>query len=142
MSLLNCAPCAPSHLRALPIIDTRRTRLRAYALYPSLIRALTLINQPLTRLSCLSAPMQKKINIVRNDRGHAPKMQIFSFRPEIPFLGRFGQKNQNCQSKLKFCTQTNSNMQNSVMMFSISVFDHKYPFWVNLVQKIKIVSLS
>ena len=37
MSLLNCAPCAPSHLRALPIIDKR---LRTYALCPSLICAL------------------------------------------------------------------------------------------------------
>ena len=29
-------------------------------------------------------------------------VQIFSFRPEIPFLGIFGQKNQNCVFKLKF----------------------------------------
>ena len=32
------------------------------------------------------------------------------------------------------------NMQNSVVMFTFSDFDRKYPFWVNLVQKIKIVS--
>ena len=31
MSLLNCAPCMPARLRALPIIDTRFTRLRANA---------------------------------------------------------------------------------------------------------------
>ena len=27
---------------------------------------------------------------------------FFCFRPEIPFLGKFGSKNQNCQFKLKF----------------------------------------
>ena len=26
-------------------------------------------------------------------------------------------------------------MQNSIAMFSFSVFDQKYPFWANLVQK-------
>ena len=38
MSLLNCAPCVPSRLRALPIIDTRLTHLRVYAPYQSLMR--------------------------------------------------------------------------------------------------------
>ena len=32
-------------------------------------------------------------------------------------------------------------MQNSMAMFTFSVFDWKYPFWTNLVQKIKIVTL-
>ena len=67
-------------------------------------------------------------------------MWVFSFRPEAPFLGKFDPKNENCWSKLKFGTQTNSNMQNSVVMFS--VFYQKYPFWINLLKKIKIVSLS
>ena len=40
MSLLNCALYAPSRLCALPIISTRLTRLRAYAPYQLLIRAL------------------------------------------------------------------------------------------------------
>ena len=31
-------------------------------------------------------------------------------------------------------------MQNSMVMFTFSVFDWKYHFWVNLVQKVKIVS--
>ena len=61
---------------------------------------------------------------------------------EIPFLGKFGSKNQNCQLKLKFGTYTNSNMQNSMVMFIYFVFDWKYPFWANLVQKIKIISWS
>ena len=37
---------------------------------------------------------------------------------EIPFLGKFGAKNQNYQFKLKFGTYTNSNMHNSVVMFN------------------------
>ena len=72
------------------------------------------------------------------------------FRPDIPFLGKFGPKNQNCQfklkfgtynnsNKLKFGTQSNLNMQNSVVTFTFPVFDQKYPFWANLTQKFKIV---
>ena len=64
------------------------------------------------------------------------------FWVEIPFLGKFGPKNQNCHFKLKFGTYTNSNMQNSMVMFIFLVFAWKYPFWANLVQKIKIVTLS
>ena len=45
----------------------------------------------------------------------------FCFWSEIPFLGRFGPKNQNYQFKLKFGTYTNSNMQNSMLMFTFSV---------------------
>ena len=51
---------------------------------------------------------------------------LFCFRPEKPFLGKSGQKNQNCQFKLKFVTKTNLNKQNSMMMFTLSGFDHKY----------------
>ena len=42
---------------------------------------------------------------------------------------------------LKFDNQKNSNMQNSMMIFTFSVFDQKYLFWVNLVQKKIFVSL-
>ena len=69
-------------------------------------------------------------------------MRFFRFRPEIPFLGKFGPNYQNCQLKLKLGAQTNSSMQNSMVMFTFSSFDWKYHFWANLVQKIKIVSLS
>ena len=44
------------------------------------------------------------------------------------FFGKFGSKTQNYQFKLKFCTYTNSNMQNSMVMFTFSVFDWKYLF--------------
>ena len=69
-------------------------------------------------------------------------VHFFWFWPQIPFLGRFGPKNQNCQFILKFGTWTNSNMQNSGAMFNFSAFDWNYSFWANLVQIIKIVSLS
>ena len=67
---------------------------------------------------------------------------FFCARPKTRFLGKFGQKNQNCQFKLKFGTETNSNMQNSMALFTFSVSDRKHRFWGNLVQKVKIVSLS
>ena len=47
-------------------------------------------------------------------------------------------ENQNCQFELKLSPKTNSNMQNLMMMFPISAFNHKHPSWVNLVQKSKI----
>ena len=53
---------------------------------------------------------------------------FFCFRPEKPFLGKSGQKNQNCQFKWKFGSKTNLSMRNSMMMFNFSVFDRKYPF--------------
>ena len=59
----------------------------------------------------------------------------------MPFLSKFGPKIQNCQYKLKFGTLTNLNMQNSMALFSVSVFNWKYSFWANLVHAIKIAHL-
>ena len=70
------------------------------------------------------------------------KVWFFCFRLEIPLLGKFGPKNQNCHFKLKIGTNTNSNMQSSVVMLTFSIFNMKYPFWAYLVQKTKNVSLS
>ena len=67
---------------------------------------------------------------------------LFYFWVEILFLGKFGPKNQNSRFKLKFGSYSNSNMQNSMVMFILSVFEWKYPFWANLVQKVKILTLS
>ena len=69
-------------------------------------------------------------------------VHFFRFRPQIPFLGKFGPKNQNCQFILKFGIWTNSNLQNSMAIFNFSAFDWNYPFWATLVQIIKIVRLS
>ena len=60
----------------------------------------------------------------------------------MAFLRKFGAKSQNYQFKPTFGTYTNSNMQDLMMLFTFSVFDGKYPIWVNLVQKPKIISLS
>ena len=68
-------------------------------------------------------------------KANACSLLDWLFCSVVPFLGKFGQKTQNCQFKLKFGTQTNSNMQNSMVMFTFSLFDWKYLFWVNLVQK-------
>ena len=68
-------------------------------------------------------------------------VDFFRFRLEILFLNKFGPKNQNCQFKVKFDIQPNSNMQNSVVVFTFFVFDRKYPVWANLVQNVRIVSL-
>ena len=38
--------------------------------------------------------------------------------------------------------QTDLNMQNLMVVFIFSDLDWKYPFWANLVQKDKIVSLN
>ena len=67
---------------------------------------------------------------------------LFLFIPEILFLRKFGPKNEDWQFKLKFGTQNNSNMQYSMTMLTLSVLDWKCSFGGNLVQKVKIVSLS
>ena len=69
-------------------------------------------------------------------------MFTFRFQLEISFLGKFGPKNQNYQFKLEFGTYSNSNMQSSMVMPTFFVFDWKYLFWANLVQKVKLISLS
>ena len=53
-------------------------------------------------------------------------IHLTCFRPEIPFSGKFGSQNQNFLLEVKFGTETISNMQNSVVMFTFPVFDQKY----------------
>ena len=68
-------------------------------------------------------------------------MVVFTFShldQKNPFFGKSGAKNQNCQFRLKFGTKPNSNVWNSVTMFTFCVFYHKCPFWVNLVQNSKL----
>ena len=65
---------------------------------------------------------------------------LFSFSTGHTLFRKFGLKNKNCQLKTKLGTWTNSNMQNSMEMFTIFVCGRKYPFWANLVQEIKLVS--
>ena len=67
---------------------------------------------------------------------------FFCFRRRIPFLRKFGPKIQNCLFKVKLGIKTISNMQNFIIIFTFSVFIEKYPFWANLFQKVKTVSLN
>ena len=67
---------------------------------------------------------------------------LFCFRQEILFSGKFCLKIWNCCFKPKFHSWANLNMQNSKVMFMFSVVDWIYPFWGNLVQKIKFVISS
>ena len=67
----------------------------------------------------------------------------FSIFNQNTFLGgKYGPKNQSFQFELKFGIQTKSNMHNSMVMLTFSVFDQKYPFQTNLFQKTKIFCLS
>ena len=63
---------------------------------------------------------------------------LIRFMLEIPFLGKFDPKTQNCQFILKLGNWTNSNTQNPLAMFNFSGFYWNYPF----VQLIKFVRLS
>ena len=90
---------------------------------------------------CLLVPHAEKFNIVSNDHGRTHKCDFSVFDRKFPLV-KFSNKNQNCQFKLKFGNQTNSNMMKSMVLFILFVLDRKYHFWTNLVQKIKIASLS
>ena len=68
------------------------------------------------------------------------RCSLFLFLSGNTLFRKIWSKNQYHQLKLKFGTLTNSNMQNSVVMFIFFVFDRAYAFWANLVQKLKIVS--
>ena len=50
---------------------------------------------------------------------------LFQFLTEDTFLGKLGTKNENCFFKVKFDTNTNLNMPNSMVMSILSVLDWK-----------------
>ena len=59
-------------------------------------------------------------------------------------FGKFGPKNQNCPSELKFRTRLIwiCRIMLKICGVHFSVLDQINPFWVNLVKTIKIVSIS
>ena len=65
-------------------------------------------------------------------------MRFFCFRPEIFFLGKFFQENQNCQFKRKFGTKTNLNIENSVVMFTFVFFRPEINLLGKFISKMKI----
>ena len=93
--------------------------------------------------NCFWKNLVQKIKIICSKRNLKSRLiricriqrycSVYLFQGGKLFLGKFGPKNQNCQFKLKFGTQTNLNMQDSVIMFVFFVFDQKYPFMRKLV---------
>ena len=66
---------------------------------------------------CLLAPMHERPWLTH-------KCDVSAFDLEIPFLRKFGQKNnQNYQFKLKFGIYINSSMQNLIVVFILFVSD-------------------
>ena len=57
-------------------------------------------------------------------------VHFFSYRPQRSSLGKFCLKNLNCWFKLKFGTQTNLNVKDSMVMFIFSTFDEFMNFFV------------
>ena len=68
-------------------------------------------------------------------------VKFFLFWSDMSFLGKFAQKCQNCYFKVKL-TPRLIQMQNSMMLFSFFVFDQKFFFLPNLIQKVKVITLS
>ena len=60
----------------------------------------------------------------------------------MPFLGKFGWKSQDRQFEVKYGIRINSNMQNSMILLTVSILDQTHLFWANLVQTIKIVKFG
>ena len=69
-------------------------------------------------------------------------VHFLHFQQEIPLWGKFGPKNQNYQFKVKFGAETNSNMVNSMVIFTFLFSTQNSLFWENLIQKIKNVSFN
>ena len=55
-------------------------------------------------------------------------VEFSCFRLELSLLGKFGPKIQNCLFKVNLDTQTNSNMPNSMVIFTFFCFFLKWPF--------------
>ena len=87
-------------------------------------------------------PRAEKFNIVSNNHGRTHKCDFSIFDRRFLLWANLVKKKQNCQFKLKLGTETISNIQNSVVVFTLFVLDWKCPFWTNLFQKIKNVSLG
>ena len=63
-------------------------------------------------------PRAKKFNVVSNDHVRTPKYNFSVFDWKFRFWTNLFKKNQNFRFKLIFVTYTNSNMQNSMVVFT------------------------
>ena len=64
---------------------------------------------------------------------------LFLFSTGNILFGQIWSKKSKVSAQVEFGTWTNSNTQNSMVVFTFSVLDWKYFFWLNLNQDIKIV---
>ena len=69
-------------------------------------------------------------------------VHFFWFRLRKTFLSKFDPKTSNCLFKVKYGTKPSSNTPNLMVMFIFSCVLLEIPFWINLILKIKVVSLS
>ena len=67
---------------------------------------------------CLKKTVELKF-ITQKVDACSPRTACSVFNWEYLFLGKFGAKIQNCKFKLKFCSDTNSNTQNSMTMLTL-----------------------
>ena len=68
-------------------------------------------------------------------------MLTILFEQKYYFWVSLVQKIKNCLFKLKFGAWNNLNLQNSMVMFTLSVFDWKYPFFGNFCfKKLKLLA--
>ena len=86
-------------------------------------------------------PRAEKFNIVSNDHGRTYKCDFSVFERKYPFWANLVKKNQNCQRKVKFSTETNSKMQNSMALFTFSVL-YRNTLFGQIWSKRSIVSLG
>ena len=75
-------------------------------------------------------PLAEKFNKVRCDHGHTHKCDFPVFDRKYPLWANSVKKNQNRQPNGYLDFQINSNMQNSMMLFTFSVLNWKHPFLV------------
>ena len=70
-------------------------------------------------------PRAEKFNVVSNDHGRTHKCNLSVVDQKCPFWTNLIKKTnkQNCRFKLKFGTYTNLNMQNSMVVFTLSVLE-------------------
>ena len=81
----------------------------------------------LRSLKCLKTTVQLTFTTQKaNVRSPWTTCSVFNWK--YLFLGKFSSKTRNYQFKLKFCTQTNSNMHNSKVIFTFFVLDWRYLF--------------
>ena len=107
--------------------------------------SLQLEGEETLKYHCVCRPRAKKFNIVSNNHGHT-QVRFSHFSLEIYFYGKFGQKNKRNKKTVSVSWNLIHRLIRICIMqllrFIFPVFNWKYSFRENAVQKTKIVSLS